>query len=138
MKTFLAPAIHIMSLVDFFSGVVFLSGGQSEEDATLNLDAMNKYPGKKPWALTFSYGRALQASVLAAWQGKDENIPAAQAALLKRAKVKQYPKLIITVLYCTLKFFFLQANGAAAVGKYEGGGPAGAAGQSLYVANHAY
>jgi len=97
-------------------GVVFLSGGQSEEDATINLDAINKYPGKKPWALTFSYGRALQASVLATWQGKPENIPAAQAVLLKRAK----------------------ANGAASVGKYQGAGDAGAAGQSLYVANHAY
>uniref|UniRef100_A0A915JH93 Fructose-bisphosphate aldolase n=1 Tax=Romanomermis culicivorax TaxID=13658 RepID=A0A915JH93_ROMCU len=66
-------------------GVVFLSGGQSEEDASLNLSAINKYPGKKPWALTFSYGRALQASVLKAWQGKNENIAAAQAAFLVRA-----------------------------------------------------
>jgi len=97
-------------------GVVFLSGGQSEEDATINLDAINKFPGKKPWALTFSYGRALQASVLSTWQGKPENIPAAQAALLKRAK----------------------ANGAASVGKYEGGASVGHAQESLYVANHAY
>lgn len=65
-----------------------MSGGQSEEDATVNLDAMNKHPGKKPWALTFSYGRALQATALAAWGGKDENIKAAQEALLRRAKVK--------------------------------------------------
>ena len=42
------------------AGVTFLSGGQSEEDASVNLDAINKYPGRKPWALTFSYGRALQ------------------------------------------------------------------------------
>jgi fructose-bisphosphate aldolase class I len=64
-----------------------LSGGQSEEDASINLSAINAYSGRKPWALTFSYGRALQASVLKAWQGKDENVKAAQAELLKRAKV---------------------------------------------------
>ena len=43
-------------------GVTFLSGGQSEEDASVHLNAINQYPGKKPWALTFSYGRALQVS----------------------------------------------------------------------------
>lgn len=43
-----------------FSGITFLSGGQSEEDASVNLDAINKFNGPKPWALTFSYGRALQ------------------------------------------------------------------------------
>lgn len=59
-------------------GVVFLSGGQSEEDATKNLNAINAFQGKKPWALTFSYGRALQASTLASWGGKPENIKAAQ------------------------------------------------------------
>ncbi|CAH1976926.1 unnamed protein product [Acanthoscelides obtectus] len=68
-------------------GITFLSGGQSEEEASVNLDAMNKFPGKKPWALTFSYGRALQASVLRAWAGKDENVKAGQDELLKRAKV---------------------------------------------------
>ena len=45
------------------AGVTFLSGGQSEEDASVNLDAINKFPGRKPWALTFSYGRALQVRV---------------------------------------------------------------------------
>ncbi len=64
-----------------------MSGGQSEEDASINLDAINKFPGKKPWALTFSYGRALQASVLKAWQGKPENVKAGQDELMKRAKV---------------------------------------------------
>ena len=64
-----------------------MSGGQSEEDASVNLDAINKFNGKKPWALTFSYGRALQASVLKAWGGKKENIAAGQAELIKRAKV---------------------------------------------------
>lgn len=97
-------------------GVVFLSGGQSEEDATLNLNAINRFQGKKPWALTFSYGRALQASCLATWGGKPENIPAAQAVLLKRAR----------------------ANGAASTGSYGGDAADGTASQSLYVANHAY
>lgn len=64
-----------------------MSGGQSEEEASINLDALNKYPGKKPWALTFSYGRALQASALKAWSGKNENIKAGQDEFLKRAKV---------------------------------------------------
>lgn len=64
-----------------------MSGGQSEEEASINLDALNKYQGKKPWALTFSYGRALQASALKAWAGKNDNIKAGQAEFLKRAKV---------------------------------------------------
>ncbi|TKR75866.1 hypothetical protein L596_017100 [Steinernema carpocapsae] len=97
-------------------GVVFLSGGQSEEDATLNLNAINQVQGKKPWALTFSYGRALQASALAAWGGKPENIGAAQAVLMKRA----------------------MANSLASVGKYTGGASDAAAAESLFVANHAY
>jgi fructose-bisphosphate aldolase class I len=98
------------------AGVTFLSGGQSEEDATVNLDAINKCPGRKPWALTFSYGRALQASVLAAWKGSKDNVKAGQAELLKRAK----------------------ANGEAALGQYAGGVQSAAGGQSLFVANHAY
>lgn len=69
------------------TGITFLSGGQSEEEASVNLDAINKFPGKKPWALTFSYGRALQASVLRAWGGKKEQVAAAQDELIKRAKV---------------------------------------------------
>lgn len=68
-------------------GITFLSGGQSEEEASVNLDAINKHPAKKPWALTFSYGRALQASVLRAWQGKADQVAAGQQELLKRAKV---------------------------------------------------
>jgi hypothetical protein len=69
-------------------GITFLSGGQSEEEASVNLDAINKYPGKKPWALSFSYGRALQASVLRAWAGSKDQVAAAQDELLKRAKVR--------------------------------------------------
>ena len=69
-------------------GITFLSGGQSEEQATVNLDTMNKISDiPRPWALTFSYGRALQASVLAAWKGKKENVLIAQKELFKRAKV---------------------------------------------------
>ena len=66
---------------------MFLSGGQSEEEATVNLNAINLAEGKKPWALSFSFGRALQASVLKAWQGKKENLAAAQHEFAARAKV---------------------------------------------------
>jgi len=67
-------------------GIAFLSGGQSEEEATAHLNAMNKL-GPLPWELSFSYGRALQASALQAWRGKVDNVPAAQAALAHRAKM---------------------------------------------------
>jgi fructose-bisphosphate aldolase, class I len=65
-------------------GIAFLSGGQSDEEATAHLDAMNKI-GNLPWALTFSYGRALQAAPQKAWSGKAENVPAAQRAFSHRA-----------------------------------------------------
>ncbi|KAL5275950.1 hypothetical protein ACFFRR_001651 [Megaselia abdita] len=98
-------------------GITFLSGGQSEEEATVHLNAINQVPLLRPWALTFSYGRALQASVLRAWGGKKENICAGQNELLKRAK----------------------GNGDAAQGKYVAGSVAGASGdKALFVANHAY
>jgi len=64
-------------------GIVFLSGGQSATEATENLNAMNAM-GNHPWQVSFSYGRALQAPVLAAWQGKEDNVTAAQLALSKR------------------------------------------------------
>src|SRR5947209_7574329 len=67
-------------------GIVFLSGGQSDEDATANLNAMNALGGN-PWQLSFSYGRALQAAALKAWQGKEENVEAAQRAFYHRAKM---------------------------------------------------
>ena len=66
-------------------GVVFLSGGQSDTLATHHLSAMNAM-GPHPWALSYSNGRALQASALKAWAGRDKNRPAAQAAFLHRAK----------------------------------------------------
>ncbi len=67
-------------------GIAFLSGGQSDEDATAHLDAMNKIGGL-PWSLTFSYGRALQAAPQKAWSGKAENVATAQAAFTKRARM---------------------------------------------------
>jgi fructose-bisphosphate aldolase class I len=65
-------------------GIAFLSGGQSDEEATAHLDAMNKI-GSLPWKLTFSYGRALQAAPQKAWSGKAANVTAAQAAFAHRA-----------------------------------------------------
>jgi fructose-bisphosphate aldolase class I len=67
-------------------GIAFLSGGQSDEEATAHLDAMNKL-GNLPWKLTFSYGRALQAAPQKAWSGKPENVAAAQRAFAHRAKM---------------------------------------------------
>ena len=102
------------TIVPALPGICFLSGGQSEEEASLNLNEMNALTNvAKPWALTFSYGRALQQSVLKAWQGKPENREAAQATLLTRA----------------------QANGHAALGRYAGGTGDKA---STYVANYSY
>ena len=77
-------------------GIAFLSGGQNDEAATVNLNAMNRL-GPQPWKLTFSYGRGLQAGPLAAWAGKKENVAKAQAVYLERAK----------------------ANGLAALGRYK-------------------
>jgi fructose-bisphosphate aldolase class I len=67
-------------------GIAFLSGGQSDEDATAHLDAMNK-SGGLPWGLTFSYGRALQAAPQQAWAGKIENVGTAQRAFAHRARM---------------------------------------------------
>ena len=77
-------------------GIVFLSGGQSDEDATSRLNALNTR-GPQPWALSFSYGRALQASALAAWKGEGRQRRAAQSAFAHRARL----------------------NGAARSGSYE-------------------
>ncbi|XP_057720582.1 fructose-bisphosphate aldolase 6, cytosolic [Arachis stenosperma] len=97
--------------------IVFLSGGQSEEEATLNLNAMNKLKGKKPWSLSFSFGRALQQSTLKAWAGKDENIKKAQGALFTRCK----------------------ANSQATLGTYKGDATLGdGASESLHVKDYKY
>jgi fructose-bisphosphate aldolase class I len=66
-------------------GIVFLSGGQSDELATAHLNEMNKLGGG-PWQLSFSYGRALQAPALKAWAGKTQNLATAQRAYYHRAK----------------------------------------------------
>ena len=78
-------------------GIMFLSGGQSEVDATIHLNVMNAKYRDLPWKLSYSYGRALQASTLKAWLGETSNIVAAQEALLSRASL----------------------NSAACAGKYE-------------------
>jgi fructose-bisphosphate aldolase class I len=67
-------------------GIVFLSGGQTDEDATAHLSAMNAR-GPHPWELSFSYGRALQAPALKAWRGSGENVEAGQQAYLHRARM---------------------------------------------------
>jgi fructose-bisphosphate aldolase class I len=67
-------------------GIVFLSGGQSAQQATAHLNAINRLPGPKPWKISFSYGRALQDAALEAWRGRDENVKAAQEALAHRAR----------------------------------------------------
>jgi fructose-bisphosphate aldolase, class I len=67
-------------------GIAFLSGGQSDEEATAHLDAMNRIGGV-PWRLTFSYGRALQAAPQKAWSGRPENVAAAQRAFSHRARM---------------------------------------------------
>ncbi|GAB5035541.1 fructose-bisphosphate aldolase [Nannochloropsis oceanica] len=103
---------HVPSSVP---GVMFLSGGMSEEEASINLNALNKRARKGPWSLSFSYGRALQQSCLKAWQGKQENVPAARAALLARA----------------------QANSEANLGKYVAGSQP-SADETLFVKGYKY
>mmetsp|Transcript_2326 Transcript_2326/g.1671 ORF Transcript_2326/g.1671 Transcript_2326/m.1671 type:complete len:361 (+) Transcript_2326:36-1118(+) len=97
-------------------GITFLSGGMSEEEASLALNAINNAPGPRPWALTFSYGRALQQSCLRAWSGKDENVPEAKRVLSARA----------------------QANSLASVGRYGGGAGGDAANASSFVKGYVY
>lgn len=97
-------------------GVVFLSGGQSEEEATVNLNAMNKLEVLKPWTLSFSFGRALQQSTLKTWCGKKENVRKAQEVFLARCK----------------------ANSEASLGKYIATGSAAAASESLFEKAYKY
>jgi fructose-bisphosphate aldolase class I len=96
-------------------GITFLSGGLSEEEASIYLNTMNSIKRKGPWAVTFSYGRALQQSTLKAWGGKEANIGAAQNALLARA----------------------QANSEASLGKYVAGSQPSADG-TLFVKGYKY
>jgi len=78
--------VFALVLPDELPGVVFLSGGQSPEDATLHLNEVNKYAQMK-WRVTFSFGRALQDPVLKTWAGNADNKPEAQKAFLKRARL---------------------------------------------------
>lgn len=96
--------------------ICFLSGGQSEEEATTNLNAINSVDLPRPWSLTFSYGRALQQSCIKAWGGKPENVKAAQEALLLRAR----------------------ANSEAQRGKYAGSAAGKGGDESLYQKNYSY
>jgi fructose-bisphosphate aldolase class I len=73
-------------------GIAYLSGGQSDEEATAHLNAMNQIGGF-PWKMTFSYGRALQAAPQKAWSGRRENVPAAQAAFAHRARMNSLASL---------------------------------------------
>jgi fructose-bisphosphate aldolase class I len=82
-KTVTVLKICVPALVP---GIAFLSGGQSDEEATAHLDAMNKI-GNLPWKLTFSYGRALQHAPQTTWKGKSENAAAAQRAFAHRAQM---------------------------------------------------
>jgi len=95
-------------------GIMFLSGGQSELEATLNLNAMNQEPN--PWHVSFSYARALQNTVLKTWQGKADNVEQAQEALIKRAK----------------------ANSQAQLGKYTPEGEDKAAAEGMYQKGYTY
>lgn len=95
-------------------GIMFLSGGQSEMEATLNLNAMNQSPN--PWHVSFSYARALQNSVLKTWLGDPANVPAAQAALMQRA----------------------QANSMAQLGKYSADGESASASEGIYEKGYVY
>jgi fructose-bisphosphate aldolase, class I len=97
-------------------GVTFLSGGMSEEEASVALNHLNNTPGPRPWALTFSYGRALQKTCLKVWKGQKENVAAAQETLLERAK----------------------ANSLASVGKYGGGVGGAEANASSFVKGYVY
>lgn len=92
----------------------FLSGGQSEVEATLNLNAMNQAPN--PWHVSFSYARALQNTCLKTWGGLPENVKAAQDALLTRAK----------------------ANSLAQLGKYTGEGESEEAKEGMFVKGYSY
>ncbi|VVB08521.1 unnamed protein product [Arabis nemorensis] len=95
-------------------GIMFLSGGQSELEATLNLNAMNQ--GPNPWHVSFSYARALQNTCLKTWGGREENVKAAQETLLTRAK----------------------ANSLAQLGKYTGEGESEEAKEGMFVKGYTY
>ena len=87
--------VMLRSVPEEVAGIVFLSGGLSEEAASIYLSEMNKVLSVLPWTVSFSYGRALQHSCLKAWAGG--NIPAGQAALLARAQANSEASRVIYV-----------------------------------------
>jgi fructose-bisphosphate aldolase class I len=94
-------------------GIMFLSGGSSEEDATVYLNAINNVSGPKPWSLSFSYGRALQNSTIKAWAGLASNVATAQKVFLERAKANsqaQLGKVRLILSYDPLTFYSTQAD----------------------------
>jgi len=97
-------------------GIMFLSGGQTELEATKNLNAMNALPTKRPWSLSFSYGRALQSSVIKTWKGEKGNLDVARVVLSHRAR----------------------CNGLATLGKYEGEEATAGSNESLFVEGYNY
>lgn len=92
-------------------GITLRGGGKSEEEATVLLNELNKHAGRKPWNLTFAFGRCLQLSAIKAWNGKDENTAEGQKELLQRAK----------------------ANGEASMGKYVTGSVKGVASDFMMI-----
>ena len=88
IKTVAESTLHILRRMvpAAVPTINFLSGGQSADEATAHLAAMNTSSIVKPWNLSFSYGRALQAPALEAWAGKADNVKAAQAKFIERAK----------------------------------------------------
>merc|ERR1712086_467543 len=103
------------SIPSAMPGVTFLSGGISEEDSSIYLNEINKIDRVAPFALTFSFSRALQSSCLKTWDGKPENVKAAQDQLFARAK----------------------ANSEASTGSYKPGSQPSMQ-ESLYVKNYVY
>ncbi|KAH8406654.1 hypothetical protein KR222_001595, partial [Zaprionus bogoriensis] len=100
-------------------GILFTSGGMSEEEASVNLNAINNVPLCKPWALTFAYGRSLQVSALRSWGGKKDNVVTAQVELIKRAKVGD--NTFSSCVCAPQSRFTLQAHSLASIGKYVPG-----------------
>lgn len=128
----------------FPAGVAFLSGGQSEEEASIHLNAINNCPLAKPWVLTFSFGRALQASALRAWRGHKENEKVATEQFIKRAEVLHVRLLLsadksftppLTSVSCPL---CPQANSLACQGRYPSGDKNSEVCHRNYGSCHAY
>ncbi|KAI7728816.1 hypothetical protein M8C21_022641 [Ambrosia artemisiifolia] len=113
LKKRIPPAVPGI-MASFLFSMCFLSGGQSEVEATLNLNAMNQSPN--PWHVSFSYARALQNTCLKTWGGRPENVKAAQDALLQRAS----------------------ANSLAQLGKYTGEGESEEAKKGMFVKGYVY